>query len=704
MPELSPASSLTTRYPSSPLYCSCFGDSSSCPTSLASSMGSKFSNFRLRVRDRKRLTMWPKSKPPKHRHDLADGHLQQRGASEKGGAPERDGGFDKAAALELIKAHDSEVDRRRGGDGTSRLGAENGSLGLPLDLDSTGAGKRVPVPSKDEYDELRKNVLAREEELSFDAMCRSRATSKEMRVDAILRKIREQDDREVYASEPKRRGYQGQMHERFAGDHFLGNVDIIDKTDLFRIASKMPKGAHLHIHFNACLPPNVLLGIAKDMDRMFVWSTLPLIPKAGAMAGDKDEYENFDKCEIQFSIMNEKIEEEKPGNLFSADYIPNHTMKFSDFRDQFSKYNKKATVDEWLLHKLLFEEEEAHHPFQTAAGAWEKFNGRTRMMKGLFNYERAYRAYTYQCLKDFVRDNIQYAEIRPNFMRTNQLFTDDGNGSINNEGIMKIIISVVEQFQKDMVAEKDMAGEKGKFFGGLKVIYCTPRSMDREKVKYALAECIEFKKKWPQWIAGFDLVGEEAKGHPIKEFVPELLEFKKQCAEQNLDIPFLFHCGETLDMGTDTDGNLVDALLLGSKRIGHGFALAKHPYIMQHMKAKGICLELCPISNEILGLTPRVGGHSMYQLLANNVHCTVSSDNGALFRSSLSHDFYQVMVGKADMGLYGWKQLAIWSIEHACLNEKEKENMLYEWSQLWNVFLDWVDEEYGHLIKDVAKI
>ncbi|KKO96942.1 hypothetical protein THAR02_10950 [Trichoderma harzianum] len=691
MPEFSPASSLTTRYPSSPLYCSCFGDSSNCPTSRASSMGSKFSSFRLRVRGRKRLTMFsPKSKTPKH---LADGHTRQRGASRKGDASESDGDFDKAAALELIKAHDSEVDRRRSGVETSRLGAENGSLGLPLDLDATGAEKRVPVPSKEEYDELRKHVFAVEQELSFDARCRSRASDLEMDVDAIIRKIREKDDREIYASQPKRRGYQGQMHERFAGDHFLSNVDIINKTDLFEIASKMPKGAHLHIHFNACLPPNVLLGIATGMDRMFVSSTLPLIHKAG----DEDEYENFDKCEIQFSIMNQKRLDKKIGNLFSADYIRGHMMKFSDFRRQFPSHYTRAAVDEWLLHKLMFEERETHHPFQTASGAWEKFNGRTRMMKGLFNYETAYREYTKLCLADFVRDNIQYAEIRPNFMQTNQLYTDDGEGMINNEGIMKIIISAVEEFQKEVA-------EKGQFFGGLKVIYCTPRSMDQENVKKALKECIEFKKRWPQWIAGFDLVGEEAKGHPIKEFVPELLEFKRQCAAQNLDIPFLFHCGETLDMGTDTDGNLVDALLLGSKRIGHGFALAKHPYVMQQMKAKGICLELCPISNEILGLTPRVGGHAMYQLLANNVHCTVSSDNGALFRSSLSHDFYQVMVGKADMGLFGWKQLAMWSIDHACLNEEEREIMRYEWNQQWNEFLKWVKTTYGDLIKDVAKI
>ncbi|UKZ57364.1 hypothetical protein TrVGV298_011217 [Trichoderma virens] len=633
--------------------------------------------------------MWStKSKGAKERVNHAGGSSQQHSASEKDAVLDNDGKYDMAAAFEILRAQDADISTRRSGDGPV-----SGPLGLPLDLDTTGTGPRVPIPSIDEYDVLRKRTLAREQELSFDAHCRSRATHKEIRVDAIIRKVREHDDREVYASEPKRRGYQGQMHDRFAGDHFLGNVDIINKTDLFRIASKMPKGAHLHIHFNACLPPKVLLDIAKGMDRMFISSTLPLIRKAGG----EDEYGNFDKCEIQFSIMSHEMEKKKPGNPFSAEYIPSHTMKFSDFLGQFSSHYTKATVDEWLLRKLLFDEQEAHNPFQTAAGAWEKFNGRTRMMKGLFNYERAYRAYTYQCLEDFVRDNIQYAEIRPNFMSTNQLYTDDGNGSIDNEGIMEIIIQETKRFQGDLA-------KKGQSFGGLKVIYCTPRSMDREKVKVALAECIAFKKKWPEWIAGFDLVGEEAKGYPIKEFVPELLEFRKQCAEQNLDIPFLFHCGETLDMGTDTDGNLVDALLLGSKRIGHGFALAKHPYIMQHMKAKGICLELCPISNEILGLTPRVSGHSMYQLLANNVHCTVSSDNGALFSSSLSHDFYQVMVGKADMGLYGWKQLAMWSIEHACLSEKETEKMLNEWNQLWNRFLDWVDEEYGHLVKDVAKI
>lgn len=131
---------------------------------------------------------------------------------------------------------------------------------------------------------------------------------------------------------------------------------------------------------------------------------------------------------------------------------------------------------------------------------------------------------------------------------------------------------------------------------------------------------------------GFDLVGEEANGKPLKAFIPQFLSFKEKCKDAGLDIPFLFHCGETLDMGTSTDENLVDALLLGAKRIGHGFAVLKHPHVMQLMKTENVCIEFCPISNEQLGLTPRVSGHPMYALLANNVPGTMNSDNGALFQ------------------------------------------------------------------------
>lgn len=355
------------------------------------------------------------------------------------------------------------------------------------------------------------------------------------------------------------------------------------------------------------------------------------------------------------------------------------------------------------------------------------------MMKGLFNYETAYRQYTRLCLQEFVDDNIQYAEIRPNFMDTNQLWTDKGERKISNSGIMELIIEEYTKFQTD----------HPRVFGGLKVIYCTPRSSSKEAVRYSLNECLAFKKRWPEWIAGklnsgtisvdicllfgciagYDIIGEENKGYPLKTFVPEFLEFKKKCADENVDIPFLFHCGETLDIGCDTDGNLVDAVLLGAKRIAHGFALPRHPYILEQMKKRNMCVELCPISNEILGLTPRVSGHAMYSMLANNLPCTLNTDNGTLFRfvarnrkqilpflrlslsrltpafrSRLSHDFYQTFVGKADMTLHGWRQLIEWSIEHSCMEDQLRKDIYADWERRWNEFCRWVVNEYGHLI------
>ncbi|ODA80826.1 hypothetical protein RJ55_03786 [Drechmeria coniospora] len=541
----------------------------------------------------------------------------------------------------------------------------------------------------DAYDEARATMLAVEKGLAFDSRCRTRATALEAKANSILRALRKRDEVDIYGAAEYRLGHDGQTHRRFAGDRFLSNLDLIQETALFRVARHLPKGAHLHIHYNACLPAAVLLDLAKTMDRMFVTSDLPLV--------SSDGYANFDKCEIQFSLLSP--DKERPGNVFSAEYEPRRTMALADFLRLFPDHYRRATADQWLAAKLVFHEDETYNALQTAEGAWVKFDGRTRMMKGLFNYETAFRTYTRRFLEDLARDGISYAEIRPNFMASNQLYRDDGSGPMDNRAMMQLVVDEASDFRR-------RSSLAGRFFGGIKVIYCTPRVFSPEQIADALDECLEFKKLWPEWIAGklaaapscFDMVGQESKGKPLKAFAKELLAFKKRCATSGVDIPFLFHCGETLEVGTDTDENLVDALLLGSKRIGHGFALGRHPLLMQRIKAWGICLELCPISNEVLGLTARVGGHAMYALLANNVHCTVNSDNGTLFRSTLSHDFYQIMVGSADMDLFGWKQLALWSMDHACLGDAEKTAVLADWQERWEAFLRWMMGEYGDAV------
>ncbi|CAJ2504987.1 Uu.00g123810.m01.CDS01 [Anthostomella pinea] len=555
-----------------------------------------------------------------------------------------------------------------------------------------------------------------------------------------------------------------------AGDHFTRNADFIDKTSLLKYAHWMPKAAHLHIHFNSTLLPEVLLGYAKNMPNMFMWSSHKLLTpkdyeecgiefmlgdllerykdKVGSMDGKTDD----EKRKAREATAGKLDEYDEVGpNVFTQAYNnkkdhPNDVqqMRYAYFRKQWEEKAPKelGSCDEWLKSKLVSDEKEINALYagkyeknldesngsgtfqwskqsedskevksaieknnykykqerMRARIAWERFDGRTRMMKGLFNYETAYRAYTRQCLEEFVRDNVQYAEIRPNFMATNQILRDDGSQKINNQGTVDLIIDVYQQFMKDigdMNDDNTIVTNPGHrpTFSGLKIIYCTPRSFNKDAVGKALSACrdLAIQKKYRDYIAGFDLIGEEAFGRicPLWFFKDEFQRHQTICDNtEGLDVPFLFHCGETPD---DKEGNLECALNFGSRRIGHGYALPEKPEILQQMKAKGVCVETCPISNMVLGLTERMDQHAVYRLLDANMHCAVSSDNGTLFRSTLSHDFYEVMAGHKNMNLYGWKQLAKWSLTHSCMSDEDKKRAEAEWVKRWEEFIKYVN-------------
>ena len=57
-----------------------------------------------------------------------------------------------------------------------------------------------------------------------------------------------------------------------------------------------------------------------------------------------------------------------------------------------------------------------------------------------------------------------------------------------------------------------------------------------------------------------------------------------------------------VDWQDGRDINLLDAVLLNVTRVGHGYAVNKHPLVKQMLETRQIPLEICPISNQVCNM------------------------------------------------------------------------------------------------------
>lgn len=56
------------------------------------------------------------------------------------------------------------------------------------------------------------------------------------------------------------------------------------------------------------------------------------------------------------------------------------------------------------------------------------------------------------------------------------------------------------------------------------------------------------------------------------------------------------------------------------------------------------------------------------------------------------------------MNLHGWKQLAWWSIEHACLSDQQKKEGFEYFDRDWEPFCEWIVMTYGKYADDLPAL
>ncbi|XP_047999194.1 adenosine deaminase 2-like [Leguminivora glycinivorella] len=410
--------------------------------------------------------------------------------------------------------------------------------------------------------------------------------------------------------------------------------DDMKHSKVYQLIRRMPKGAALHVHSSLMLDADYLVSLTYE-NHLYACLT------------DDDLILHFSNaepvrpCPVKWNLLS--------------------TLRHaSDDVEQFDAKLKE--------HFTLGPED--NMGFNTNVNeAWKEFNKVYHTIKSLINYRPVREKMFYQALKDFYNDNVMYIEIRSGL---SSLYELDGTQHD------KIYLAVLYK----EITEKFMKDNPG--FMGVKIIVTRARSASVEQVRESLNLARQLKKAMPCMFAGFDLVGQEDMGKPLNNFLPDLLGAKDE-------INYYFHGGETNWYGSPTDENLFDAILLGSKRIGHGYALIKHPALMKAVHRKDIAIEVNVISNSVLSLVQDLRNHPLGTYLALGLPVVLSSDDPGVWGAKpMSDDFYVAFVAIASRhaDLRMLKQLAINSIRYSALNDKGKTTLFKSFEKKWEDFID----------------
>ncbi|XP_061773958.1 adenosine deaminase 2-A [Nerophis ophidion] len=422
--------------------------------------------------------------------------------------------------------------------------------------------------------------------------------------------------------------------------HFFQARQFIRSSPIFNLLQKMPKGGALHVH-------DLAMG-----DHEWLVKNVTYRPNCYMCVTDKRS--------LSF-IFSSGSPEPSP-NCSAWMLLENLRKKMGDVTD----------LDNSILANLtLFTDGNPAALYPNQDVVWEKFDLAFNAARGLITYAPVFRDYYYHGLKQFYTDNVMYVELRALLPQTYEL---DGS-THDSTWALKVYRDVTQEFIAD----------HPDFFGS-RFIFIALRTMNESALKGVMEYAMKLQRDFPDLMVGFDLVGREDKGNPLWYF-REALSLP---AKRGVTLPFFFHAGETNLEGTDVDQNLLDALLFNTSRIGHGFALTHHPLARDLSMKRGVAVEVCPISNQVLKLVEDLRNHPAAALMAQNHPVVISSDDPAMFGSSgLSYDFYEAFVGfggqKSHVGTL--KQLAINSILYSSLSPELKNKALVAWQRKWDKFV-----------------
>lgn len=553
---------------------------------------------------------------------------------------------------------------------------------------------QVEDPFIQKYLAGRKALIEQEKKQRHDVLFKQRMSPMAKQASKIMSSIRRRELKSMWTSE-----FEDSLADKNGGNLYPGMMftlarERMESTDLWKIVEKMPKGALLHAHLDAMIDIDWLI------DQAFLENGLCI--HADEALNDKSKRQEG-RIQIRYRSDQEMSKVKKGVSIWNSYYEADTPVSLREAQRSFPDHD--ITFKKWIISRCTISAEEslAHHHGLDAI--WRKFQSCFLTIGQILFYEPLFRKSMQRVLGQLAADGISYVDLRIAF-RFEFRKKGQTSGEVNNfDAFFSAFGEEIEKFKKT---------EAGKNFRGARMIWTVIRSSDTKSIADSMKECIRIKKKFPHLVCGFDFVGQEDKGRTLADLTPLVFWFRKKCHEAKVEIPFFFHAGECLGDGDETDSNLFDAILLGTRRIGHGYSLYKHPLLIDMVKDKKILIESCPISNEILRLSSSILAHSLPALLSRGVAVSLNNDDPAILghgKNGLSHDYWQSYMAFENLGLEGLATMSenslkwcavedqknpewIKAVTDGYLGKTTKAKMLKEWRSEFEKWCQWIIMEY----------
>lgn len=420
--------------------------------------------------------------------------------------------------------------------------------------------------------------------------------------------------------------------------NFYASKSHIEGTKLFELIRQMPKGAMHHLHMSAMGDARWVVNRAMQTPEMYVyWG------KNRDLKGKMHAYASGQAPE---------------------DYYP------------IQKLAKQIPAFPDSLHALLTFDQSLD---ADSVDIWREFENIFTRIYHFVGYAPIYEDYIVNALEILVEDGIQHVELRMIFGdRLYDIRSDFKKAEFED------YLSILESAQNRVrTIDPEFT---------LTTIYTNLRFREHPAIWKDMQRAAKLRQQFPYWIRGYDLVAEEDNGFPTFYHANAFLKLDSLEKAMDIDLPLYLHDGES---DWASVANMYDAILLGSKRIGHGFNLFRFPNLMKLAKEKDICIEVNPLSNQVLGYIRDLRIHPASTYLRNDIQISISSDDPLIFDyKGLSYDYWSVFMAW-ELDLAALKQLSRNGLTYSTLQGEEKAKALEVWEARWKRFVEKALENYG---------